>query len=118
MNFLADAHVSHLVVAFIQSLGHDCTKASYLRQGLNDEGVLEVAVRENRVLITADKDFGELVFRDGLAVPGVLLMRLRHAISEQDRVERLRGYWQEIEAALPGHFVTVDQNTVRCRPLE
>ena len=118
MKFLADAHVSHVVVAFLGEMGHDCTTASYLPAGLADEGVLAVAVSEQRILITADKDFGQLVFRDGLPVTGVLLMRLRHAITEAERVERLRECWAEIVSLLPAHFVTVDQDSVRSRPLE
>lgn len=45
-------------------------------RGLDDKRVLRLAEREGRVLVTNDKDFGELIFLQGRRVPGVLLLRL------------------------------------------
>jgi predicted nuclease of predicted toxin-antitoxin system len=38
--------------------------------------VLKRADRDNRLLLTEDKDFGDLVFRQALPVPGIILLRI------------------------------------------
>ena len=71
---------------------------------------------EERFLLTADKDFGELVYRRLLAVPGVVLLRLR-AASEAERLALFRRHWPAVERSVPGHFVVVTNRTVRRSPL-
>ena len=117
MRFLADAHISHAIVTFVRNDGHDCTEAAYLPPRFSDFDVLALAVAEQRIVLTADKGFGELVFRDGLAVPGVVLIRMPDG-SESDRVEILTRFWPEILLRVLGHFVTVTPVRVRSRPLE
>jgi predicted nuclease of predicted toxin-antitoxin system len=48
------------------------------RPGLGDSAVLELARQQKRILMTADKDFAELVFKQRAASCGVILLRLRH----------------------------------------
>ncbi len=72
MKFLADAHISAEMVAMIRDLGHDCADASAIPPRMQDVNVLRMAAGEERVVVTADKDFGELVFVHGLACPGVV----------------------------------------------
>ena len=71
MKFLADAHISVEMVAMIRDLGHDCLAASAIPPRMQDIDVLRMAAGDGRVMVTADKDFGELVFVHGLACPGV-----------------------------------------------
>jgi predicted nuclease of predicted toxin-antitoxin system len=44
--------------------------------GLSDADVITLALRERRLLLTEDKDFGDLVFRRERSVPGVVLIRI------------------------------------------
>ena len=77
MRFLLDESADLLLAAYLDALGHDVT--SIVRdhpRALNDKDVLEIARREQRVLITNDTDFGELVFRQRMPHPGVILIRL------------------------------------------
>ena len=64
--------------------------------GLNDRTILEHANRDDRVIVTFDKDFGELVFRESLAVRGLILLRFTPISPEQiaERIQsvRARGY--------------------------
>jgi predicted nuclease of predicted toxin-antitoxin system len=75
MKFLADANTPGLLVESLTSLGHDVFWA-YTVPRTPDVELIEKAARERRVVITFDKDFGELVFRRGHSV-GVVLIRLR-----------------------------------------
>jgi len=56
--------------------GHDVVWIAESEPGITDDRVLAIAEEQSRVLITGDTDFGELVFRQGRANAGVLLLRL------------------------------------------
>ena len=67
MKFLIDAcAASRLMVHTLTELGHDVITASDIDPRADDEYLLELAYQENRILITEDKDFGDLVFVRGL----------------------------------------------------
>lgn len=116
MKFLADVHISVEMVAMIRDLGHDCLDASAIPARMQDVDVLRMAERDGRVLVTSDKDFGELVFVHRIACPGVALVRIRLA-DESARVTRLRSVWPRVVSRLPGSFVTVSLKGIRVRPL-
>ena len=61
MRFLADAHISAEMVAMIRSLGNDCLDALAIPPRMPDVDVLRMAAADDRIVITADKDFGEIV---------------------------------------------------------
>jgi predicted nuclease of predicted toxin-antitoxin system len=116
MKFLADAHIGVEMVAMLRDLSHDCTDGSTIPPRLPDVEVLRRAAADGRVVITADKDFGELVFSHGIDCPGVVLIRIALA-DETERVAHLRSVWPTVMSRLPGSFVTVTASRVRARPL-
>ncbi|CAN5721871.1 hypothetical protein BH10CHL1_BH10CHL1_00850 [soil metagenome] len=84
--------------------------------GVIDEVVLARAIAENRVLLTFDKDFGELAFRRGLpATCGSILFRTTPTSGPEAA--------RKVSAALvsrtdwPGHFSVIDERRIRMRPL-
>ena len=76
MNFLVDESVDAPVAYRLRDDGHTVTCVWELEPGVSDEAVLAQANHDEAILITADKDFGELVFRLGRAHNGILLIRL------------------------------------------
>lgn len=116
MKFLADAHISMEMVSMIRSLGFDCKDSSAIPARMPDVDVLRGAHQEHRIVLTADKDFGELVFAHQLDCLGVILIRINRA-NESERVARLRTVWSSVVSRLPGAFVTVTAHSVRVRPL-
>ena len=116
MKFLADAHVSVEMVAMIRDLGHDCPDASAVPARTSDVEVLRTAAADERVVVTSDKDFGELVFVHQIPCPGVVLVRVALA-HEPDRVAHVRSVWPTVMSRLPGSFVTVTESAVRARPI-
>jgi predicted RNase H-like HicB family nuclease/predicted nuclease of predicted toxin-antitoxin system len=76
VRLLADEGVDAATVARLRLDGHDVTYVAELAPGITDDGVLVLANGEGRVLLTIDKDFGELVFRLRRVSAGVLLVRL------------------------------------------
>ena len=61
---------------WLAARGHDVISAFHALRGAADEVLLARAVAENRILITNDRDFGELIFRGGRAHQGVIFLRL------------------------------------------
>lgn len=116
MKFLADAHISTEMVKMFRDLGHDCQDSASIPHRMPDVEVLRKATAEERVVLTSDKDFGELVFVHTIVCPGVVLLRIAIA-NESDRVERVRAVLPTVLSRLPGSFVTITQSGVRARPL-
>jgi len=76
MNLLADENIEQQVVERLRQDGHAVLYVAEMEPGIPDELVLQRANDERSMLITGDKDFGELVFRQGLVHLGVVLIRL------------------------------------------
>ena len=76
MRFLVDECRGPLVAQALRELDHVVSSVYDETQGLDDESIIEKAYRGNYILITNDKDFGELVFRMRKPHKGVILLRL------------------------------------------
>lgn len=77
MKFVADENLGIKVPKYLATLGFDIVSVKEIAQGKPDTDILEIANSENRILITLDKDFGELVFKEKLIHSGIILLRLR-----------------------------------------
>lgn len=76
MRFLADENCDAGIIDSLRSAGHDVIAVREHALGADDSIVVELAHRQNRVLLTEDKDFGQLVFAGGHPNPGVILFRI------------------------------------------
>ena len=77
MKFLLDESADFPLSGTLTDLGHDVKVVAHdYPQSLEDAEVLAIAQREGRVLITNDRDFGELVFRQQLPHSGIILFRM------------------------------------------
>jgi predicted nuclease of predicted toxin-antitoxin system len=77
MRFCADENFLAAAVEALRQTGHDVFWICTSMGGASDEEVLSLAVAENRILLTFDKDFGDLVFQSSLpATPGIILFRI------------------------------------------
>ena len=76
MNLLADESVDKLIVDELRQNGHSVLYIAEFAPSIDDETVLHQANQNHALLLTQDKDFGELVFRQGLVHMGVVLIRL------------------------------------------
>jgi predicted nuclease of predicted toxin-antitoxin system len=83
MNFVADESCAMPVIRALREAGHDVVAIVEVARGASDDQVLERATEDKRVLITEDRDFGELVYARGRSSAGVVLVRfdsrVRHA---------------------------------------
>jgi predicted nuclease of predicted toxin-antitoxin system len=77
MNLLADESVDGPVVERLRQDGHVVLYVAEMEPGITDEEILRRANEQRSLLVTADKDFGEMVFRQSLlSAGGVVLIRL------------------------------------------
>ena len=116
MRFLMNENVSGTVIRTLRRRGHDVLSAKESMQGESDPAILERARREGRLLVTHDKDFGELAFRSHLpAECGVVLFRLGGRAPDADNRRILEVIEGREEWA--GHFAVVTDDQIRIRPL-
>jgi predicted nuclease of predicted toxin-antitoxin system len=116
MKFLVDAHIGNLIIEFLERAKHDVLRATNFPPKTSDSRILQIAAAEGRVVLTSDKDFGELVFRLQQPTVGVVLLRI-DVPHEADRLAVLQRFWPAIESSVPGHFVVVTSKMVRKSPL-
>ena len=103
MTFLADEGVDRQIVERLRLDGHEVSYLAEMAPGIMDEVVLSESQNPKSVLITADKDFGELVFRQRKASTGVLLIRL-WGLAPATKVSVVSNAIQEHGRKLPGAF--------------
>jgi len=114
VKLLADVGVGKAVEDWLRAQGHDVLAVRDLDPRLPDEEILEQAVREHRLILTMDKDFGELVHRSGKRHAGVLLLRLEAADS-RTKVEVVRRIFERHGTKLPGKFAVYRRGRLRIR---
>ena len=76
LKFLIDVGVGKKLEEWFFNQGYDLKSIRNINPYMSDKEILKIAVSEKRMVITMDKDFGELVYNSGLPHTGVLLLRL------------------------------------------
>jgi predicted nuclease of predicted toxin-antitoxin system len=116
VNFLADESVDRQIVDRLRQDDHAVRYIAEMEPGISDDRVLDLANQEADVLLTADKDFGELVFRQGRFTFGILLIRLS-GLSPARKAEVVVSSVGQHGAELPGAFAVLAPRSFRIRRL-
>ena len=116
MTLLADANIEASLVRWLRSQHHDVVWASELPPSTPDAKLIELANTEERVLLTYDRDFGELVYFRGQVSQGIVLFRFDTPL-QAERLAILQRRWGAIEEQAQGQFMVVSEQNVRVRPL-
>lgn len=116
MLFVADENVSRRVVERLRAIGLDVTSIAGTHTGISDTEVLKVAAADGRILITEDRDFGELVVRQRLGVRGVILLELDR-LSNAAEANRVAEVIAANAKRLSGNLIVIEPARVRIRPL-
>ena len=117
--FLADENVPRSAVAALRAAGHDVLAIAETAPGTPDEQVLATARDQGRILVTFDRDVGELIYVQKVPVPvGVILLRPA-PLRPDEAVGRLIGLLERAEKdlSLDGQFTVVTPERIRQRPL-
>ena len=116
MQFLANENFPGDAVAALRGRGHDVAWIRVDAPGIADPEVLARAQAEERILLTFDKDFGELAFRAKLpAACGIVLFRI--STSSPEHVARVTLAALESRTDWAGHFAVVEDDQIRLTPL-
>ena len=115
MRFLVDFNVGRAVANYLRQSGYDVTSVGDVDPRMNDAGILLWAVREQRVVLTMDTDFGELVYHSGHAHAGVILLRMPGA-RRDTKVGIVKWILEHHASDLPGHFCVFHAGRLRIRP--
>jgi predicted nuclease of predicted toxin-antitoxin system len=87
LKFLVDVGVGRKVEEYLLDKRYDTKAVRSLDQRMPDQEIIRLAAIEGRIVITMDKDFGELVYHSGIDHCGILLLRLEDATgSEKQQV--------------------------------
>ncbi|CCH54562.1 hypothetical protein BN8_03744 [Fibrisoma limi BUZ 3] len=116
MLILADENVERRGVLFLRDNGYSVDYVAEQSSGIDDTTVLDRAVKAYDLLLTGDKDFGELHFHQGFAHKGVLLYRLDR-MPTMDKARLILKTLQENEAELQVAFTVVTPIKIRIRKL-
>lgn len=114
MKIVADECVDEEIVARLREDGHVVVYVAEASPGIFDEDVLVLADDDNTLLLTADKDFGELVFRQGLVKRGILLYRLS-GLSKLEKAEIISATIADHGDELLLSFSVLTEKAIRIR---
>lgn len=112
MKFLADESCDFAVVRALRALDHDVLAVAELASGADDAIVMDMAHRENRILLTEDKDFGQLVYAHSHQFSGVILVRYP-ASARKMLPNAVVGLVVKLASDLIGSFVVMSPGRVR-----
>lgn len=117
MKFLANENSPLASVRALRNIGLDVVSVEEESPGISDEEVLRRARDENRIIVTFDRDYGELVFHRRLSAPaGVSYLRF-HPKSPLEAAEYVAGLTAG-GMELEGRFTTADRDRVRQRIIQ
>ena len=114
MKFLADECIERQIVNRLRHDGHVVSYVTELEPGISDHEVLNRANQEDAILLTADVDFGEPVFRQEKVAYGVILIRLAGQ-SPMDKVEIIANAIEDYQIEFSRSFTVIMPDNVRIR---
>ncbi len=117
IQFLANVNVEKPLIDFLNEKGFDIKWVTNIDKRMPDNRVCEIANSEQRIIITNDKDFGEIVFYQKKIAYGIILMRVKGPNSAEKIIlldKLLENYMDKIT----NHFVVLTGTKFRFIPLE
>jgi predicted nuclease of predicted toxin-antitoxin system len=116
VRIVADEGTDRQIVQRLRADGHEVAYVAEQDPGTADADVLALATWLNALLVTPDKDFGELVYRQGMAAAGVLLYRLA-GCAQPDKADRVAWALATHGAEIEGGFAVLTPDRLRIRRL-
>ena len=118
MNMLADENIEAPIIARLRADGHVVTAIAESHPGIPDTEVLQLAAHLQVILVTSDKDFGDLIFLRRLQAPiGLILIRLPETFTAMQKAHIVSNVVQTYTVQLAGAFTVISLNGVRMTSL-
>ncbi len=117
MKCLANENFPLASVKLLREKSVDITSITEDSPGISDQEVLDIAVNEKRVILTFDRDYGELIYRLGLTPPsGVVYFRYEPR-NPQEPGRHLLQLLENPDLIFAGRFTVLERSQLRQRPL-
>lgn len=116
MRFLADESVDIPVFLYLKEKGYDIEHVAHISNGLDDERVLKLAFSGKKILLTVDKDFGDLAFKFKKPSFGIVLYRLE-GMSNYEKALIVEGVLKNLASKLVGTFTVISKRQVRIKKI-
>ena len=110
LRLLADENIPRTVIIALREKGYDVASVWELRSGMSDEEVVELAIKESRIIITFDKDFGRIALLKP-NITGIILLRIP-PLNPLYIVERILSVLERIENPY-GKLILVRKRTIK-----
>ena len=117
LRFLADVNIENEIISGLRTDGHDVVWILERNKYLTDEEILNMARDENRIVLTNDKDFGEIVYRLKLISNGIVLFRVKDQ-NENVKLELIRKAVDYKNENLSKYFTVLTEAKIRFIKLE
>jgi predicted nuclease of predicted toxin-antitoxin system len=114
LKFVLDVGVGNKVWQYLTNEGYDAKLITLIDPNMADSDILAIAENEERMVITIDKDFGELVYHSSKAHKGVLLLRLEDANGDE-KVEAMKFIIENFKDKIVGKFCVFKSGRLRIR---
>lgn len=113
MRFLIDECAGKRLANLLEKEGHDVLFAGDAMFSASDEEIIKKCEEDDRILVTDDKDFGELVFRLGRPIKGVILLRI--ITIPEVRLEAILRLLKNYD--VKNKFIVLQENAVRIKKI-
>lgn len=100
----------------LKKLGYDITWIAEENPSLDDISIFKIAQKENRILLTNDKDFGDIVFRQKLVSSGIVLFRIKGQ-DTREKIKLLTKVLVSHKDRISKHFVVITKEKFRFTPI-
>lgn len=117
MKFLANENIPTATVIKLRDEGHDVFSVGVEFPSIKDEAVISLASSEDRIILTFDSDYGELIFKYGLTNrAGIVYFRIQN-FQPAEPAEILLRLLSETEIIFENRFTVIAENNIRQRNL-
>lgn len=117
MIFVADENIDTEIIVELRESGFHVLSISEGSPGIPDEDVLETANDHKAVLLTGDKDFGELVFRRGMASSGVVLIRI-FGVPQEEKARIVIEAFRDHADDFVENFTVINKKKMRIKKMD
>ena len=116
MTFLADESVDYPIVKSLRDSNFTVDYITEIKPGISDDQVIELASQKGRILITADKDFGELTYRRNMISEGIVFYRLS-GMNNNEKAALVVSVIKSHISDLKGSFTVITRDHTRIKML-
>lgn len=117
MRFVADECVDQQIVDALRESGYSVKYIKEISRRIRDEEVIALAETDNAILLTLDKDFGELIYRQRKSNNGVILIRL-HGLKPTSKARVVVSAVEDKGKEMEGFFTVISPNLIRIRTID